>query len=194
MPTFDAPEPRGSRAVRPLSRRDLPVLFLLPAILCGFFAVFLPVMAKLAMATESDLKYVAGTVEQAPRWLRGRSGGKLPIIEIRVETDDGSYVLHEQDLSHARDVMNLRPGDRITARVKPVASYHTVWELKRDGVTIQSYQESYLYQAAQNQQAATDALLCGLVAAISLTVALALRMHFGTWRDPTYSASGAATD
>lgn len=194
MPTFNAPAPGGRRTGRPLTRRDLPVIFLVPAILFGFFAIALPVMAKLAMAKESDLKVVAGSVEQEPRWLRGRSGGKLPIIEIRLETDDGLYVLHEQDLSHEREVMNLRTGDRITARVKPLATYHNVWELTRDGVTIQSYQESYLYQAEQNKQATTNALLCGLVASISLIVALALRMHFGAWRDPTFSVSGDPID
>ena len=90
--------------------------------------------------------------------------------------------------------MNLRPGDQITAGVRPLATYHNVWELKRDGVTIQSYQESYLYQVAQNGQAETNALLCGLLAAISLAAGLALRMHFGAWRDPTPSVSADATD
>ena len=193
MPTFNAPAPGRRRAGRPLTRRDLPVIFLVHAILFGFFAIALPVMAKLAMAKESDLKVVAGSVEREPRWLRGKNG-KLPIIEIRVQTDDGVYDLDEQDLSHTREIMNLRPGDQITARVKPLATYHNVWELKRDGVTIQSYQESYLYQVAQNGQAETNALLCGLLAAISLAAALALRMHFGAWRDPTPSVSADAAD
>jgi hypothetical protein len=140
------------------------------------------------MAKESDLKFVAGSVQQAPGWARGKGGSKLPIIIIRVKMDDGLYDLHEQDLSHSREIMNLRPGDRITARVMPFAGYyHNIWELKRDGVTIQSYQETYLFQAATNERGVIGSLAAGLISLILLIAALVLRMHFGAWRDSTPS-------
>jgi hypothetical protein len=166
----------------------LPALFLGFALVLGVFAVAIPVMGKLAMAKESDLKFVAGSVQQAPGWARGKGGSKLPIIIIRVKMDDGLYDLHEQDLSHSREIMNLRPGDRITARVMPFAGYyHNIWELKRDGVTIQSYQETYLFQAATNERGVTGSLAAGLISLILLIAALVLRMHFGAWRDSTPS-------
>ena len=187
MPTFSA----FGRDQRQFSSGNLPYFFLILTIALGFVAVALTVMTKLAMAKESDLKSVAGSVQQAPEWLRG-NGGKLPIILIRVVTDDGLYDLDEFDLSHSGEVMNLRPGDRITARVRPLATYHSVWELKRDGVTIQSYQETRLFQAAQNAQSERNALLSVLAASISLTVALALRIYFGAWRVSTTSPPAAA--
>ncbi|MGA3055689.1 MAG: hypothetical protein ABSD63_15890 [Candidatus Korobacteraceae bacterium] len=187
MPTFNAPAP-GRRARRPVTPRDLPALFLGFALVLGVFAVAIPVMGKLAMAKESDLKFVAGSVQQAPGWARGKGGSKLPIIIIRVKMDDGLYDLHEQDLSHSREIMNLRPGDRITARVMPFAGYyHNIWELKRDGVTIQSYQETYLFQAATNERGVIGSLAAGLISLILLIAALVLRMHFGAWRDSTPS-------
>ena len=96
-------------------------------------------------------------------------------------------------MSYSREILNLKPGDHVTARVKfltvgvPRGSrgeYH-IWELKRDGVTIQSYQDAYLYQTRVNEQQTTYALWLGLVSAICLMVALALRMHFGEWVDST---------
>jgi hypothetical protein len=193
MPTFNAPAP-GRRARRPVTPRDLPALFLGFALVLGVFAVAIPVMGKLAMAKESDLKFVAGSVQQAPGWARGKGGSKLPIIIIRVKMDDGLYDLHEQDLSHSREIMNLRPGDRITARVMPFAGYHNIWELKRDGVTIQSYQETYLFQAATNERGVTGSLAAGLISLILLMAGLVLRMHFGAWRNSTPSVSADAAD
>ena len=118
-------------------------------------AVAIAVIGKLSMAKESDLKFVAGSVQRAPRWVSTKGGS---IIVIRVKTDDGLHDLDEQDLSHSREIMHLRPGDRITARVKFWGGDHNIWELKRDGVTIESYQDTYLYQAAMNKDGATAAL------------------------------------
>jgi hypothetical protein len=178
----------------PFNVRALPAFILILAIIVGIFAVAVPVMGKLAMAKEGDLKFVAGSVQQAPGWVTGRHGNKFPIIVIRVKTDDGVYDLDEQDLSHSGEIMNLRPGDRITARVMPFVGYHNVWELKREGVTIQSYQETYLFQVATNERGVTGSLAAGLIALMLLMVAFVLRMYFGAWRDPTPSVSADAAD
>ena len=42
--------------------------------------------------------------------------------------------------------MKLKPGDHVTARVQSFFGQYHIWELKRDGVTIESYQDTYLYK------------------------------------------------
>jgi hypothetical protein len=76
----------------------------------------------------------------------------------------------------------------------PFAGYHNIWELKRDGVTIQSYQETYLFQAATNERGVTGSLAAGLISLILLMAGLVLRMHFGAWRNSTPSVSADAAD
>ena len=197
MPTFDAPSPSprrwpyiGRYGKPGIPRRDLPYAFLFAAILLGLVAVAVAVIGKFSMAKESDLKLVAGSVQRAPRWVHTKGGS---IIVIRVKTDDGLHDLDEQDLSHSREIMKLRPGDQITARVQFWGGDHNIWELKRDGVTIQSYQDTYLYQAALNRDGLTAALVFGLVASIFLMAALVLRMYFGAWRDSWAPADAAGS-
>ena len=196
MLMFNAPSPSSQRwpyigryGKPGISRRELPYTLLVIAIILGFGALLLPFLGWLTMAKESDLKTVTGSVLQAPKQIRPSS----PVIRILVETDGGRADIYEDDLSYSREILNLKPGDHVTARVKfltvgvPRGSrgeYH-IWELKRDGVTIQSYQDAYLYQTRVNEQQTTYALWLGLVSAICLMVALALRMHFGEWVDST---------
>ena len=167
--------------LRKLSRRDLPNFFLIFAIVLGIIALVPPLARRLSWAKESDLKSVAGSVQRAPEWA---TEGDL--IVIGVEMDDGLHYLVEEDLSHSREIMKLKPGDHVTARVQFLLGRYHIWELKRDGVTIESYQEAYLYETRRIERGATNALWLGLVASIFLTVALALRMYFGAWRDPTH--------
>ncbi len=185
MPMFSAP----GRANRKLPRRNLPYTFLVLAILLGFIALILPLSGWLAMAKESDLKLVAGSVEQGPGWASPRGG---PIIFIRVKMDDGLHDLVEEDLSHSRAIMKLKPGDHVTALVKSFFGQNDIWELKRDGVTIESYQDTYLYRTRENEQGTTNALWLGLASSILLTVAIALRMYFGAWRDSAAVPADAA--
>ena len=197
MPTFNAPSPNprrwpyiGRYGKPGISRRELPCTFLVIAIAVGFLALLLPLLEWLRMANESDLRFVAGSVLQEPTLIRPSN----PVIHIRVKTDSGRPVdIYEDDLSRSQEIMNLKWGDQVTARVKflrvgvPKGSpgeYH-IWELKRDGVTIQSYQDAYLYQTRVNERQTTYALGLGLMSAILLAVALALRMHFGEWVDST---------
>ena len=193
---FSAPAPSPER--RPyigrygkpgISRRELPCVFLVMAIAVGGIALLMPLVRWLTMAKESDLQLVAGSVLQAPELIRSTS----PVIRILVETHGRPVAIYEDDLSLSRQIMNLKWGDHVTARVKflragvPEESpgeYH-IWELKRDGGTIQSYQDAYRYQTRVNERQTTSALGLALISAICLTVALALRIHFGAWVDPT---------
>jgi hypothetical protein len=150
------------------------------------------------MAKESDLRSVAGSVLQAPTLLRPFG----PIIRIRVETDHGPATIFEEDVSHSREIMNLKPGDHVTARVylsrvgnvSDSSNEYHIWELKRDGVTIESSQDTYLYETRELEQYKTSALWLGLAASICLMVALPLRMHFGAWVDPTPLEPADAAD
>ncbi len=201
MPTFNAPSPSPGRWPYPvtgdkpgISRRDLPCTFLVIAIIFGFGALVIPLLGWLRMAKESDLKFVAGSVLQATTWLSSPS----PMIRIRVETDGGPADIFEEDLSHSREIMNLKPGDHVTARVKFLSVPETysepyVYELKRDGVTIESYQDADLHQTQYLEQCTRIGLWLGLSSSICLTVALALRRHFGAWVS-TLSVSADAAD
>lgn len=193
---FSAPAPSPER--RPyigrygkpgISRRELPCVFLVMAIAVGGIALLMPLVRWLTMAKESDLQLVAGSVLQAPELIRSTS----PVIRILVATNGRPVAIYEDDLSLSRQIMNLKWGDQVTARVKflragvPEESpgeYH-IWELKRDGVTIQSYQDAYRYQTRVNERQTTSVLGLALISAICLTVALALRIHFGEWVDST---------
>ena len=172
-----------------ISRRELPCVFLVMAMAVGFLA-FMQLFGRwLTMAKESDLQLVGGSVLQAPELIRSST----PVICILVQMNGRPIAIYEDDLSLSREIMNLKWGDPVTARVKFLRAgvpedspgeYH-IWELKRDGVTIQSYQDAYRYQTRVNEKQTTYALGLGLVSAILLTVALALRIHFGAWVDPT---------
>lgn len=186
MPMFSAP----GRARRKLTRRGLPAFFLTYGILSGIIWIGLPIIGWLSMAKESDLKLVSGSVQQKPRWQRTKGG---PIIVIPVEMDDGLHDLTVEDVSHYREIMSLRPGDRISARVTSFLGYH-VWELNHEAVTIESYQDTYLYRTRQNERGAEAAPWFGLISLICLTVALILRMYFGTWRDPARLVPADAED
>lgn len=188
MPTFNAP---GKRARRPPGRRNLPYMFLFLAIVLGLIALVAPLSRWLSIARKSDLELVAGSVQRAPSWVHTKGG---PIIRIPVEADDGLHNLFEEDLSHSRELMNLKSGDHVTARVKSFLGQYNIWELKRDGVTIENYQDVYQYSTQELERATTNGLWLGLIASVFLTVALALRMHFGAWRESTPSVSADAAD
>ena len=192
MPTFNAPPPGerwsyiGRYGKPGISRRELPCVFLAAAIAVGCLALLLLWVRWLTMAEESDLYLVTGSVLQAPKLIRSSD----PVIRILVQTNGRPIAIYEDDLSLSPEIMNLKWGDQVTARVKFLrqsrahGKYH-IWELKHDGVTIQSYQDAYRYQTRVNERWTTYALGLGLLAAILLTAALALRIHYGAWVDPT---------
>lgn len=187
MPTYSAP----GRSERRYSRRNLPYTFLFLAIIFALIALLGPMVRRLSMAKESDLKFVAGSIQRAPTFAHTKGG---PIIHVRVETDDGLHNLFLEDFSHSREIMNLQPGDHVTAGVQSFFGQDNIWELKRDGVTIESYQDVYLYSTRALEQGTTNALWLGLLSSILLTVAIVLRMCFGAWRDATPSVSADAAE
>ncbi len=196
MSIFDAFSPSSRRGPyigrygKPgISRRELPCVFLVIAIAVGCIALLLLTVRWLTMANESDLYVISGSVLRAPELIRSTS----PVIRILVQTNGRPVTIYEDDLSLSQQIMHLKWGDPVTARVKLLragvqsgssAEYH-IWELKRDGVTIQSYQDAYRYQTRANERSITYALELGLLSALLLAVALALRMHFGAWVDQT---------
>jgi hypothetical protein len=194
MPTFSAPREYSSWRSTPkgkLSWRNLPYTFLVLAMILGFIALIILLAGSFDMAKEGDLKSLAGSVQRAPSWVHTKGG---PVVVIHVETDDGQHSLFEEDLSHSREIMNLKPGDHVTARVRFLFGEYDIWELERDGVTIESYQDAYLYQTRLNERGTTNALWLGLISSIFLMVALVLRMHFGAWQDSTPWVSADAAD
>jgi hypothetical protein len=198
MSIFDAFSSSPRREPRPyigrygspgISLRDLPCTLLVIATVVAGCALLLPLVRWLTMAKESDLQLVAGSVLQAP----ALDTPPDPVIRILVETNGHPIVIYEDDVSLSGEIMKLKWGDQVTARVKLLRAgvsedspgeYH-IWELERNGVTIQSYQDAYRYQTRANERSTTYALGLGLLSAILLTLALALRMHFGAWVDPT---------
>jgi hypothetical protein len=169
----------------------LPYTFLFLAIILGLIALLGPMLRSLSMAKESDLKFVAGSVQRAPSLAHTKGG---PIIRVPVETDDGLHNLFLEDFTHFREIMNLRPGDHVTARVQSFLGQSDIWELKRDGVTIESYQDVYLYSTRALEQGKINALWLGLISSIFLTAAIVLRMLFGAWRDSPPLVSADAAD
>lgn len=172
-----------------ISRRELPCVFLVIAIAVGCIALLLLTVRWLTMANESDLYVVSGSVLQTPELIRPSS----PVIRILIAMDGRPVAIYEDDLSLSQQITNLKWGDQVSARVKFLRAgvprrspgeYH-IWELKRDGVTIQSYQDAYRYQTRVNERQTTNALELGLLSALLLAAALSLRMHFGAWVDPT---------
>ncbi len=169
------------------SRRNLPYLFAVFAVLLAIAAILIPSLAWFAMAPQSDLQSFSGSLTEAPSW------GSHSVINIRLQTQDGVQDLVLEDLSHSEQILKLSAGDNIAARVYPFLGQYDLWELKHDGMIIESYQDAYVYRAQQLEQGTTTALWMGLAACILFVVAVALRMHFGVWREPRASIMDMAT-
>ena len=163
---------------RGFSPSNLPKMFLVLALVLGGLALFTPASRRLSTAGENDLRSFSGIVQQVPT----REGDGL--IRIRVATSDGEHDLFVEDLSHLQEIMDLRPGDSITARAQSWLGELHVWELQHDGATIESYQETRQFSDRALQHGQASALWAGLVASIFLIVAIVLRLCFGVWSQP----------
>lgn len=163
---------------RGFSPLNLPRMFLVLAILLGFIALLAPLSRKLFMVEEGDLKFFVGSVQRAPTQ---DSNG---LIRIRVETSDGPHDLLVEDWSHYQEIINLQAGDYVTARAQSLLGEYHIWELKHDGVTIESYQDMYQFSVRKLEQGTTSALWIGFLASIFLVAAIVLRMFFGVWSQP----------
>ncbi len=163
---------------RGFSPLNLPRMLLVFAILLGFIALLAPLSRKLFMAEEGDLKSFAGSVQRAP------TQDSKGLIRIRVETSDGPHDLLVEDRSHYQQIINLQAGDYVTARAQSLLGEYHIWELKHDGVTIESYQDMCQFSARKLEQGTTSALWIGFLASICLVAAIVLRMFFGVWSQP----------
>jgi hypothetical protein len=185
----------SANAKRGATRRDSPALCLIYAAIFALVAIGLPFAASLDLAKESDLQTIAGSVQSAPRVTNGGKGGVK--LHIFVQGRDGLHHLTQEDLS--RDVpvvMDLRAGDNVTARVKHDSlgrDLDWLWELKRDGNTILSYEQTLRYLERRNTRTGKIAPWAGALSLGLFVVAILLRRHFGAWRDTTNQSVPASS-
>lgn len=180
---------RSARIVRHpnQSRRNLPYLFAVFALLLAIAAILLPSLAWFSIAPQSDLKSFTGSLVEAPSW------GTRSIINLRLQTNDGVQDVVVEDLSHSEQILALKAGDNVSALVYPFLGQDDLWELKHEQMIIESCQDTYVYRTQQLEQGTTAALWMGLAASILFVTAVALRMHFGVWREPRASIMDIAT-
>jgi len=166
------------------SPRNLPSAALALAGILALGAIVIPSLSWFAMAPETDLKSLSGSLVDAP-------GSGDSAITLRLQTSEGAYDIVVEDPSHSPQIRQLRAGDDVTALVYPFLGQYNLWELSRDRETIESYQDTYLYSSQRLEQSMTTALWLGFAASILFVVAVALRMHFGVWREPRRSIMDA---
>ena len=170
-----------------LTRRDSPIVCLIYAVIFAVAALGLPFGAGLDLAQESDLQTIAGSVQSAPRVKNGGKGGIK--LHIFVRGSDRLHHLTQDDLSgDVPEIMNLRPGDNVTARVKHDSlgrDLEWLWELRRGGDTILSYEQTLRYLERRNARIGKFAFWAGALSVGLFVAALLLRSRFGAWRDAT---------
>lgn len=171
---------------RKATRRDLPALCLIYAVIFAFAALGLPLGAKLDMTKRSELRAISGTVQDMSRTNLSRAGPKLHIF---VQNSSGLHHLTQDDLSHEVPALrSLRAGDNVTALVRHDflgRNLEWVWEVQRDGVTILSYDQTQGFLEQTRERMQTIALWAGVLSMGTFIVAILLRMRFGAWRDNT---------
>ena len=110
---FLPPLLRQSRqpTTRGFSTQNLPRMFLVLGDMFGVIALLSPLSRQFFMAGEGDLTSFAGTLLQAPT--RDANGllRSPPNQRRRAQPSCGR-------LSHLQEIMNLQPGDSITARAQ----------------------------------------------------------------------------
>ena len=171
------------RSTPEFSARNLPRALLTVTILLGSVALLGPLARKFSIIKEGDLNFFAGFVQRAPTQDRNA------LIRIRVETSDGPHDFLAEDTSHYQEMMNLQPGDYVTVRVQRMPGEYHIWELTRDGVTIESYQDMYSFSTRELERGTTLALWTGFLCSMLLVVAIGLRMYFGAWSETTQQAT-----
>lgn len=167
----------GARNQRGVTRRDLPAVFLALATFFAIFAVLFPLAGRLDLASRNELKPVTGTVASRPRWHTGKGAG----IYIPIQTADGLHTLAITDFHNYDELMALKPGDAVTALVRPLGAYG-VWELKHDGITLVSYEEMREGAEREERQARRVGSWLGLMSFVCAIAAVSLRRHYGSWR------------
>lgn len=175
----------SDRPRRKPTRRDLPALCLIYGVIFAAAVLGLPLAANLDLARKSDLRAIVGTVQSSPRTTAsGKAGTKLHIV---IRANNGLHHLTQHDLSQeVPGIMDLQAGDNVTALVKRDSlgrDLDWLWELKRDGMTILSYEDTYRYLQRRNARMRELAHWAGALSLGLFAVAILLRRHFGAWRD-----------
>jgi hypothetical protein len=175
----------SDRPWRKTSSRDLPSpLFVLgwiftAAALCGPFA------SDSFLAKENDLRTISGLVQRAPYITGPGKGGNM--LQLFVRGSDRLHHLTQDDMGGLvpgimGPIMNLRVGDKVTARVErdsPGRGLDWLWEMQRGGITILSYQGTYLFMERRNVRIRQLCRWAGVIAFLSFLVAILLRRHYG---------------
>jgi hypothetical protein len=176
-------------ARRQASRRDLPGLCLLFAAALAAGALGLPLASKLDFAKESDLYSIDGTLLSAPTYISGKGAH----LEISLLASDGAHRFAQDDLSsEVPAIWDLHAGDNVILRVKRYSpGLGRFWEIKRNGIAILSYQDTYRYEKSCEARVRKLAYWMGGLSLGLLLLAILLRKHFGAWRDKQTSAFGA---
>lgn len=169
--------------------RNLPILFLGEGVIFAVAAIAMPLANNADTAKENDLRTISGIVQRAPYITGpGKGGNKLQIF---VRGSDGLHHLTQNDMSGwlpgiMNPIMNLRVGDNVTARVKHDSlgrDFDWLWEMQRNGTTILSYQNTYLYyEHVGIRMRLLSYWAAGLAVALFLG-AILLRRKFGAWSD-----------
>jgi hypothetical protein len=163
---------------RKATRRDLPALCLMYAVISAFACFGLPLASKLDMAKETDLHSVTGTLLSAPKWITGRGAH----LDISLVASDGPHHFALEDSSRE---LPLRASDKVALRV-----YHSrIWGIERNGVTIVSYQDTYRHMEGLNARSRQMAHWAGGISLVLFVLAALLRKHFGAWRDKRQSVA-----
>jgi hypothetical protein len=169
---------------RSATRRDLPALCLLYSVIFALAAIGLPFGAKLDMARKDELRSITGIVQDTSRTNLSKAGPKLHIF---VRDGDRVFHLTQDDLSNvAPAVCNLRAGDNVTALVRRDflgRDLEWVWEVRRDGVTLLSYEQTERYLEQSMGRMKVIAVWAGVISIGLLGLAIRLRTHFGAWSE-----------
>lgn len=168
---------------------NLPALFLIFGI-CSVMLVLLGVLSSDSSLTKrSDLRTISGIVQRAP-YISGSGGKQGRYLHVVIDGADGPHNLTQTDMGHMvpgimEPIMNLRVGDSVIARVEhdPLGrGIDFLWELQRDGETILSYQDTYLFFERLNARRRKIGVWGAVLAFIFFLTAFQLRRHFGAWQ------------
>lgn len=172
---------------RKTTRRDLPGICLVFAVIFALSAVALPIAARFDMArtgaARSNLQMISGQVV----FVSHTYGGKVtPKLEIFVRRSDGLHHLTQDDLT--KDVpalKSLRVGDLITAMAQPGRESDWLWELRRNGAVLLSVEETTQYFERRYVRELRLASGAAVLSVALFTLGVVLRRHFGAWQDAT---------
>jgi hypothetical protein len=167
---------------RTLNRRDLPALCMLFGGLLGAGAVGIPLAGRLDLAPEGSLTLISGRVVNVYRTDLPKAGSKVHIL---VRAADRVHHLTQEDMSSVvSEIMSIRIGDNVAARVRPDfmgRDLDWLWELRRDGVTVLSYSDTDRFLQHRRAGVISLAYGMGFISICILAVGALLRRYFGAW-------------